>query len=176
MILKGITMELDTAIETRRSIRRFTPELVSRHVLGTVLRAAMQAPSARDERPWHFVVISERSTLDRIAEWHPDAKMLFTVQTAIAVCGELTNNTRIHYWLCDCACATQNLLLSAHANGLGAVWVGIYPVEERMELVRDLLRLPKDVVPLNIIPLGYPGETRELASHFDPGRVHYERF
>lgn len=169
-------MELTEAINTRRSIRRFTSEPVSEGDLNEILHAAMQAPSARNEQSWHFVVITERKTLDAIAEGHPYAKMLHEAPVAVAVCGELTNETRQRYWMFDCACATQNLLLSAHAHGLGGVWVAIYPREERIALLRWLLGLPENIVPLNVIPLGHPAEQKEPSERFDPEKVHFDRF
>jgi nitroreductase len=169
-------MELTEAINTRRSIRRFSSEPVSEETIKELLHAAMQAPSARNEQPWHFVVITERKTLDAIAEGHPHAKMLHEAPVAVAVCGELSSDTNRRYWMLDCACATQNLLLSAHTQGLGGVWVAVYPREERIMLLSELLGLPSHVVPLNVIPLGYPAERKEPSERFDPEKIHFGRF
>jgi nitroreductase len=160
------------AILSRRSIRRYTQEPVSDEALKTLLAAAMSAPSAGNEQPWHFIVITDRRLLDEIPRFHPYADMLREAQVAILVCGDTERERYKGHWVQDCSAATQNLLLAAHACGLGAVWVGVYPVEERVQRMQKLFGLPAHVIPLALVPLGHPGEDIPRIQRFDPGRMH----
>lgn len=165
-------MDALEALFTRRSIRRYTDELVSDQAIETILRAAMQAPSAVNMQPWHFVVIDDRKLLDRIPGFHPYSSFLREAPAAIVVCGDLERDgLDASYWVQGCSAATENLLLAAHAIGLGAVWLGVYPRRERIEGLRRLLQLPDNLVPLNIVSLGHPAESPEQFDRFDPSRV-----
>ncbi|HSB72085.1 MAG TPA: nitroreductase family protein [Candidatus Methylomirabilis sp.] len=165
-------MDALDAILTRRSIRRYTAKAVPGEVTRMLLEAAMSAPSAGNEQPWHFVLITERRLLDAIPAFHPYADMLREAPLAILVCGDLALERYEGCWVQDCSAATQNLLLAAHANGLGAVWVGIHPEEDRVRRMRKLLGLPAHVIPLALVPVGYPGERFPPAHRFDATRVH----
>lgn len=169
-------MEPLEAIKTRRSIRRYTPQLVPEGMIIEVLRAAMSAPSAGDERPWQFVVITDQAILIRISEIHPYAQMAREAPVAVLVCGDLRLEKHPGFWVQDCAAATENLLLAAHAMGLGAVWVGICPVEARIRAFRELLDIPPVVVPFALVPLGYPAERKEGVDRTDPARIHWNRW
>jgi nitroreductase len=161
-------------IFARRSIRKYTAEPVSETDIKTLLEAAMAAPSASNRKPWQFVVVVERQTLDRLAEVHPHGKMLFEATLCIAVCGDLTEMER--FWVQDCSAATENLLLAATALGLGAVWLGVYPREERVAAVRQVLGIPETIVPLNLISIGHPAEEKEPRTQYNEARVHRERW
>jgi nitroreductase len=169
-------MDVIKAILTRRSIRRYTSEPVTEAEVEKLLAAAMAAPSAGNQQPWHFVVIRERDTLNAVPEFHPHAGMLREASVAILVCGDVTLQKHEGYWVQDCSAATQNLLLAAHALGLGAVWLGIHPRPEREEGIRKLLGLPTNVVPLALISVGRPAEEKEPAGRYDSERVHRERW
>jgi nitroreductase len=138
-----------------------------------LLQAAMNAPSAGNEQPWQFVVITERRLLDEIPRFHPFAAMLKEAPIAILVCGDLRLETHKSYWVQDCSAATQNLLLAAHAKDLGAVWVGVHPREDRVVNLRKLLGLPEPVVPFCLVPLGYPAERIPSADRYSASRVHF---
>ena len=169
-------MDAIEAILSRRSIRRYTPQPVPEAVIRRLLEAAMCAPSAGNEQPWHFVVITDRRSLEAIPRFHPYAEMLKEASIAILVCGDQRLERYKGYWVQDCSAATQNLLLAAHAEGLGAVWVGIYPREERVARFRQLLGLPDQVVPLCLVPLGHPAEQLPRAQRYDASRVHQDRW
>jgi nitroreductase len=166
--------EFIQTIFARRSIRKYAEESVSETDIKTLLEAAMAAPSASNRKPWQFVVVTERQTLDRLAEVHPHGKMLFEAKLCIAVCGDLTEMER--FWVQDCSAATENLLLAATALGLGAVWLGVYPREERVAAVRQVLGIPEAIVPLNLISIGHPAEEKEPRTQYDEVRVHRERW
>jgi len=169
-------MEALEAIFSRRSIRKYQSRAVSSEQIETLLKAAMSAPSAGNQQPWHFVVMQERAILNEIPKIHPHSKMLPEAPVGILVCGDLNLERYQHYWMIDCSAATENLLLAAHALGLGAVWLGVYPVEERVSKIRQLLHLSENIVPFSLIAIGYPAEEKPPANRFDPNRVHWEKW
>lgn len=167
-----MTEDLIQTIFARRSIRKYTQEPVNEEQIQTLLEAAMAAPSASNRKPWQFVVVTERETLDALAESHRHGKMLFDAPLCISVCGDLTEMER--FWVQDCSAATENLLLAATALGLGAVWLGVYPRDERVKAVRQILALPEHITPLNLISVGHPAEEKRSRTQFDDARVHRE--
>ena len=169
-------MDALEAILTRRSIRQFTDQAVSEAVIEDLLRAAMSAPSAGNQQPWQFVVITDRQILDTIPSIHPYSAMLRQAPLAILVCGDEHLETHKGYWVQDCSAATQNLLLAAHARGLGAVWLGIYPRMDRVTGLRKLLGLPEHVIPLALVAIGHPAEHLPPADRYDATRVHRNRW
>ena len=164
------------SIFARRSIRKYTSQVVPEEVMENLLRAAMAAPSAGNEQPWHFIVIRDRDILDSIPKFHPFAQMLKETNQAIAVCGDLSLQKYDGFWVQDCSAATENILLMAQELGLGAVWLGIYPIEDRVKATKELLGLPENVIPLAIISLGYPAENKAPADRFNPSRVHINKW
>ena len=169
-------MNVLDAIFSRRSIRVYTPKPVPHDVVTDIVRAAMYAPSAGNERPWHFIIITDRALLDEIPKFHPYAAMLKHASTAVLVCGDTALEKHKGYWALDCAAATQTLLLAAHAKGLGAVWCGVYPTEDRVEHFRALLKLPDHIIPFSLVPLGFPAEEKAPTERFDATRVHDNRW
>jgi nitroreductase len=166
-------MDALEALMTRRSIRHFTAQPVSGEYVEQILRGAMAAPSARNEQAWHFVVINDRQLLDAIPRYHQFAEMLKEASLAIAVCGDMRHKAHEEYWQQNCAAATENLLLTAHALGLGAVWLGIYPKTEQVGPTKQLLNLPDGVIPLCIVAVGHPAEIKEHADRFDKTKIHW---
>ncbi len=169
-------MELWEAILTRRSIRKFTSQPVSNELVEKILRAGMQAPSARNKQPWHFVVIRNREILDKISVIHPYAYMLKEAPLGILICGDSKIEITIEYIVQDCSAATQNMLLAAHDSGLGAVWLGIYPREPRIKALRELLNIPEHIIPVSMIAIGYPDEKKSPENRFKPERIHYDKW
>lgn len=164
------------AILGRRSIRKYTDRPVTDDSLEGLLRAAMAAPSARNQQPWHFVVIRDRGVLERIATEIDTAAMAGRAPVAIAVCADLSLEKSPGYWVQDCAAATENILIAANSAGLGAVWCGIHPRESRVASIRSILSLPENVMPLSLIVVGYPAERPAPADRFQADRVHPERW
>jgi nitroreductase len=162
----------------RRSIRVYSPGDISEAELTRVLEAAMAAPSAMTKDPWRFVVVRDRQKLARLAEGLPGGKMLPACALAIVVCGDLEAafEQNISYLLQDCSAATENLLLAAHALGLGACWVGVHPAEAGIRKVRELCVLPSSIVPVAVIALGRPGEQLEPRSRYRAESVRQENW
>ena len=164
------------AILTRRSIRQYTDQPVPDEMVKELLEAAMSAPSATNQQPWQFIVITDRQILDAIPDVHPYSAMLKQAPLAIAICGDKLLERSEGYWVQDCSAATQNLLLAAHALGLGGVWLGCHPRLERVEGLRKLLELPDHVTPLSLVSIGYPAEHLPPSNRYDPSRVHYNQW
>lgn len=168
-------MEAMEAILSRRSIRKYTSQRVADELVTELLKAAMSAPTAADQ-PYHFVVIRARSILNAVTGFHPHAHMLRQASVAIAVVGDPTIEALKGRWVLDCAAATENMLIAANALGLGGCWVGIYPVEERIRELRELLKMPDHVVPFSMVSVGYSAEKKQPPDRFRQERIHYERW
>ena len=169
-------MDTLDAIFTRRSIRKYTDRAVPDDLVSQLLKAAMAAPSAGNEQAWQFIVIRDRALLDAIPKFHPYSAMLKYASMAVLVCGDLTLEKYKGYWVQDCSAAAQNLLLAATAQGLGAVWTGVYPMEDRVAGMRKLLNLPEHVIPLSLLPIGYPAEQPAQTDRFNTERVYKDRW
>lgn len=160
-------------ILARKSVRAYMDKEVEAEKIMALMKAGMAAPSGKNMRPWEFVVIKERSTLDSLAAVLPYAKMLAEAPMAIIVCGD---PARSSYWYLDCSAATENILLAAESMGLGAVWTAAYPYEERMKEVRKYAGIPSNLFPLCVVPVGYPKGEQPPMNKFDETRIHYERY
>ena len=164
-------------IFSRRSVREYQDRPVPRDLIEQLLAAAMAAPSACDEQPWHFIVVQRRDILDKLATRHPYGISLKGAPLCIVPCVDLelaVTRYEGEFWVQDMSAATQNLLLAANALGLGAVWIGTYPAMDRVEAVQDVLGLPEHVLPLCLVPVGYPLEKPEPRRRYDSGRVHFD--
>ncbi|MEI8204753.1 MAG: nitroreductase family protein [Bacteroidota bacterium] len=161
------------AILSRRSIRKYTSEKVSDEQIKNLLKAAMFAPSARNEQPWHFIVINQKPLLEALSRVHPYGKMLKEAPLAILVCADEMLEPATGYWVLDCAAATQNILLAAHSMGLGTVWLGIYPREDRIKGIRELTKLPEHIHPVSLIAIGHPSEIPMQPQRFKIDRIRY---
>lgn len=168
---------MDT-IKNRRSIRKYTDQEVTEETLRELLEAGMCAPSAGNERPWHFIIVKERDHLEEIMKVHQYSRMLKEAPLAIVVCADLTLNKYPgkDYWIQDCAAATENILLAAQEKGLGTCWLGVYPTEERVQGLKKILNLPENVIPVSGIAVGYPAESKAPIERYDETRVHRDRW
>jgi len=161
-------------IESRRSIRKFKADKpVTREQLNMLLEAAMLAPSACNTRPWEFIAITKREILNAIANIHPYAKMCETATAAIIVVAIPQTGMPEGYFSQDCAAATQNILLEAVSMGLGTCWCGVYPREERVSSIRNLLNIPEPKIPFNVIAIGIPDESPARRGFFEEAKVTY---
>lgn len=166
-------METLEAIQTRRSVREYQDRPVPERIIQQLLEAAMAAPSARNQQPWEFIILTDRDILEQVSRINPNAQMATQAPLAILVCGNLKVEISPGYWVLDCAAAVQNLLLCAHALGLGAVWTGTYPNEERMDGYSQLLDLPEHIVPHTLVVVGYPAQVPAAQERFNPERIHH---
>lgn len=172
----------DNAIETimtRTSIRSFTDRAVSADTVETLLRAGMAAPTAVNLQPWHFVVVNDRAKIDELGGNGRQSQMWHESPLVIVVCGNMEKameGAGQAFWVQDCSAATENILLAAHALGLGAVWTGCYPIEDRVANISQVLGLPEHIVPLCAIVMGYPNESPQPKDKWKPENVSYNGF
>ena len=169
-------MDTQKAIMTRRSVRDFKPDPVSEADRDDLLRAGMQAPSAKNEQPWYFIVIDDPTLLHAIPEFHPHSDMLMEAPLAILVCSDRKLELKRATWLQDCSAAAENILLAAHAKGLGGVWLGIFPDSDRVSGVQDLFKMPADVRPVALLAIGHPASQPEPEDRYQPDRIHLNRW
>lgn len=161
----------------RRSIRKFTAEPVSEADLTRLLEAAMAAPTAMNTQPWEFVVVTDAIVLQKLKNVSFFGK--YNNPAAIVVCGNLrTEKIKAveRFWVQDCSAATENILLAATAVGLGSVWIGIYPLVSYVKRVSQILNLPEDITPLNLIYIGHPAEEKEPRTQYDVQKVHWQTY
>lgn len=165
-------------IYNRRSIRKYTNKPVTNEVIEEMLNAAMAAPSTCAKDPWRFIVVQEKTTLSKICEGLPNGKMLENAALGIVVCGDIdkAHGNLPSYMLQDCSAAIENLLIAAHHMGLGAVWLGVHPREERIEHIKSLFNLPENIIPISCISIGYPDEKKEARTRYNVDYVHYEKW
>jgi len=161
-------------ILARRSIRKYTDEPVSEGEIRELLEAAMAAPSGRNSKPWHFVVVTDREKLDALAESSHSWAMLAGAPLAIVACGDPGVSEK--YWIQDTAAAIENILIAVPMLGLGAVWLGCHPNRDRVEPLRRILSIPEPVVPVAVLSIGHPAEEKEPRTQYDEARVHRERW
>ena len=166
-------------IMTRTSIRNYTEKTISNDTIETLLRAGMAAPTAVNKQPWHFVAVTNSDKLEGLAIANPNAGMARKAPLAIVVCGDMNKALEGEaraFWIQDCSAATENILLAAHAMGLGAVWTGLYPNGERVKAVAELLKLPETIIPLCAIVIGYPDEQPAPKDKWLPENVSFNEF
>ena len=167
-------METLKAILTRRSIRKYINKNIPEEYYEIMLKAAMHAPSARNRQPWHFIIITRRDILKRLADENPSWKMLEEAACAIVVCGDLNLEDTESFIIQDCSAATQNILLAAHELDLGSVWLGVHPREDRLKPLTDILHIPAHILPVSMVSIGKPDESRVIPDRFNVERIHQD--
>lgn len=160
---------------TRRSIRKYTDQPIGDAEVETMLKAAMLAPSANNKQPWHFIVVAQPERLKVIAGMHPYARMAAQARLAVVVCGDAAGSP--DYWVQDCAAATENLMLAARAIGIGSVWCGLHPREERKTPFKEYFTIPDGIEPFAVVVLGYPDQPfTEADNRLRPDRIHRDQW
>lgn len=168
-----------TNILTRVSVREFTGEKISEAQIDTLLRAAMAAPSAINKQPWAFIVVTDEDVIAQLGEALPYSRCSNHPAVAIIPCGDLSKaipGEMANFWINDVSAATENILLAAHAMGLGAVWTGLHPDMNRAKMVQDLLGLPEHIIPLCVVPVGVPAEHPDIKDKYKPENIHYNKW
>ena len=162
----------------RRSVRKYQPRPIPAAVIQDVLEAAMAAPSANAKDPWEIIVVQNPDTLAKIAAGLPYGKMLAGAPVGFVVCGALqrVNGQHLSYLLQDVSACIENLLLALSMLGLGGVWLGVHPREDRIAHLRDLFKLPEHILPIGVIAAGYPAESPAPRTRFVAGRAHLEKW
>ena len=165
-------------IFSRRSIRKYRDREIPDQIITDLLEAGMAAPSAVKKDPWHFIVIRQRQTLDKMVAFMPNAQMLKQATGAFVVCGDITraHDQQESYMLQDLSAAVENILLAANALGLGTCWLGVHPRADRMDNIRTLFELPENIIPMCGIAIGWPAENPPARTRFNQDVVHFERW
>lgn len=160
----------------RRSVRKFAARPLGEAQIADLLEAAMSAPSACAADPWHFIVLLDRDLRQRVAEVLPYGKMLAPAGAGIIVCGDLeqTHDRELSFLLQDCSAAIENLLLAASMMGLGAVWLGVHPRQERIDRIRALFDLPSHIIPVGAVAVGWPAERPAPRTRYRAPAVHVD--
>ncbi len=168
-------------IMTRASVRSYTDRQVDDSTINKILRAGMAAPTAANQQPWHFVVVTDQQLKDSITASFEYTKMVEHCSFAVIVCGDMDNLFEGDipaggFWVEDCSAASENMLLAAHALGVGGVWCGIYPLKDREETLRSILNLPANLTPLNVMAFGYPSGAVTPKDKWNPSKIHYNAY
>lgn len=161
-------------IHARRSVRKYAPGNIDEKDIHALLEAGFAAPTACDWRPCRFVAVTDREKLKAMTGACPYFNMLADASLAIAVCADPACSRE--YWVQDASAATENILLAAPALGLGAVWLGVHPHEDRKNHLRGIMGIPKNMEILSLISIGHPLEPPEPRTRFESGWVHYEKW
>ncbi len=168
-------------IMTRTSVRSYTDRQVEDSIVNKILRAGMAASTAANQQPWQFVVVTEQNLKDSITSAFEYTKMVEHCSFAVVVCGDMDNLFKGDmpdggFWVEDCSAASENMLLAAHALGVGGVWCGIYPLKDRENRLREILSLPSNLTPLNVMAFGYPSQQAAPKDKWVPAKIHYNAF
>lgn len=163
-------------IFNRKSVRAFTDKLVPQQTIETLVKAGMAAPTGLNKQPWEFIAITDRAIISKLAENHHNGEILNQASALIVVCGLKDEHDDHNMWVMDCSAATENILLAAESLGLGAVWTSCYPIEQIMNNTIELLELPDNTIPLNIIPVGYPNGNPKPKDKWRPQKLHYNKW
>ncbi len=166
------------SIFNRRSIRKYKKKLVEKDKIYSLLKAAMQAPSAGNQQPWEFLVVQEKKNLIKLSEMSPYAQLIAEAPLAFVL---FANEQRIKFpenWQQDMSAATENILLQAVELDLGAVWLGVAPLEDRMKYLKEIFDLPDNIKPFAVISIGYPDDStkNKFIDRYDQSRIHFEKF
>ena len=161
----------------RRSTRKYQDRPVEPEKIRLILQAGMCAPSAGNEKPWHFVVVEEREELIKLSKLHPHAAMLPEAAFAVILCADPSlQKYRFDFWIQDCSAAAENMLLEAEHLGIGAVWLGVYPNEERIKTMRPVFDIPDEIEIFCLLSFGYPEFKKTAKDRWDGRRVHNGRW
>lgn len=160
------------AIFHRVSIRKYQEKPVEQEKITRLLRAAMAAPSACNQQPWEYYVVTDKRVIEELSGCSPYAKCAKAAPVVFVPCYR-KEIIAPPYADIDMSASVENLLLEADELGLGAVWMGISPIEERMEAVEKVLHIPDTLRAFALVPCGYPAEERSWQDRFEEGRVHY---
>jgi len=165
--------DTNSAIENmlnRKSVRKYSDKEVEQEKIDLILKSAMSAPSAMNKQPWEILVVTDKKKLEQISKDIPNASYSKSSQLVIIVCGDKKINEK--FWIQDCCAVTENILLSVESLELGAVWCAVYPFEDKVEKIQKLFNMPENVIPLNVIPIGYPANKENSKQKYDSNKIH----
>ena len=168
-----------SVVKERTSVRQWQDKAVSKADIEDILRAGMSAPTALNRQPWRFLVITDRTQRNALADKMERGSMYRDAPVLIVVCGDMDaaiEGEGREFWVQDCSAAAENILLATTAKGLGGVWTGVYPVKKRTAALQQALGLPQNIIPLNVMLLGYPKDTPTPKDKWKPENIHWEKW
>jgi len=160
----------------RRSIRRFKEGAIGQDMIKKILAAGMAAPSAGNQQPWQFIVVTDAQIRQKVSECGPYASAAANAPVAIVVCGDLSLEKHQGFWVQDCSAAVENMLLEITSLGLGSVWLGVFPRQDRVTYLQKYFVLPEHIVPFAILPVGFPGQELPPANRYNEARIHNDKW
>lgn len=165
-------------IDIRRSVRKFINKPIEAIKIEKLLRAGMQAPSAGNQQPWEFVVVEQASIKEEISKMSPYAGAAKDAPLIIVVVGNMERMRFPENMEQDLGACTQNILLEAVEQGLGATWMSVHPQEDRIDCVKKVLEMPDNIKPYNIIIVGYPKDKddNKFIDRYDESRIHFSKY
>lgn len=169
-------MDVMTAITTRRSIRRFTHQEIDDKTLDTILNSGFCAPSAKNKRPWHFIILRKKDVLLKISSISSNHKVIEQASCCILICGDTIVEGIKDFLIQDCSAAIQNMLITIHGLSLGGVWCGIHTGSNVHKRITEIIELPDKVIPVGMIAVGYPAEQKDNTYRFEKSKAHYEKW
>lgn len=165
---------MDNIIHSRYSCRKFQNKALSKKQIETVIKAGMQAPSAKNEQPWEFIAVTEKETLRKMSKASPYAACISQAPAAVVVMADMERAGDGSWWIQDVSACIENMLLKAVDVGLGSVWLGMYPRQDRILYLKELFQLPSNFIPVAVLPLGYPLEPGAGEDRYEKERIHWE--
>ena len=162
-----------TEIFRRISVRKYEDRPVEPEKLDKILRAAMAAPSAGNQQPWEFYVVTDKAKIKALSECSPYAGCAANAPAVIVPCYRTAGLRFPQFDTIDLAIATENILLEITALGLGGVWLAVAPIEDRVEKVEKVLQINDGLRAFALVPLGYPSEDRPQQDRYEADRIHY---
>ena len=172
-----IEMDIIQTIFKRRSIRKYREQVVSDQILVSLLKAGMAAPTACNNQPWEFIIVTDPISMVKLRNSLEHGK--YNAPAAIIVChnAKIGKNPKCDpFWIQDCSAAVENIIIAATGLGLGTVWLGVYPKEDAIESVSQSMGIPSNVTPLAVIYIGYPAEHKPARTQYDESRVHWQNY
>ena len=168
------------SIFTRRSIRNFKDCSVEKEKLIKILKAGMQAPSAGNQQPWEFIILDNKDIITKLKDMSPYSSSIGNAPVSILAVGNKNNMRYPQNWEQDLGAAVQNMLIQTAEEGLGSVWFGVAPIEDRIKYIKDLLELPENLIPFAVLPIGYPveglGQENKFVNRYDEKKIHYNKY
>lgn len=164
-------------IFARRSIRSYTNQPVESEKIQSLVRAAMAAPSAKNQQPWEFLIVTEPMTLKKLADTSPYTSFVANAPVAIVMLANVSNLKAPTFCTQDMSAATQNILLEATSQGLGTCWMGVHTNPSAETHIRNLFDLPENIQAFALVSVGYPDrEYRDRPEKNKPRKIHFEKY
>jgi len=160
----------------RQSVRKYLAKPIEQEKIEMMLKAGMQAPSAANQQPWEFLVITDKEKLQALSGMSPYAKPVANCSVALVLLGNLDTANFPQCWQQDMAAAAENILLEATELELGGVWLGVAPEQDRMDYITKLFNLPEKIKPFCLLSIGYPDQAQTIVERYDSARVHYDKY